>query len=57
MRDPVIASDGFCYEKAAIAAWVQERGAVSPVTGKAISAEFIPNHSLRSVLEALQQQS
>lgn len=34
MRDPVIASHGFCYEKQAIAAWVQERGAVSPVTGK-----------------------
>jgi U-box domain len=51
MRDPVIASDGVCYERAAI------EGAVSPTTNKAITADLIPNHSLRSLLQALQQRS
>jgi U-box domain len=55
MRDPVIASDGICYERAAIEAWVAEHGTVSPVTRGAITAELIPNHSLRSLLQALQQ--
>jgi U-box domain len=53
----VIASDGNCYERVALEAWVAEHGAVSPVTREAIRAEFIPNHSLRSLLQALQQRS
>ena len=57
MEDPVIASDGLCYERAAIEEWVAEHGAVSPVTKQAITAELIPNHSLRSLLQALQQRS
>jgi U-box domain len=57
MRDPVIASDGVCYERAAIEEWVAEHGAVSPTTNKAITADLIPNHSLRSLLQALQQRS
>ena len=55
MKDPVIASDGVCYERAAIEQWVAEHGAVSPVTSKAITADLIPNHLLRSLLQALQR--
>lgn len=57
MRDPVIASDSVCYERVAIEEWVAEHGAVSPMTKKAITADLIPNHSLRSLLQALQQRS
>ena len=57
MRDPVIATDGVCYEKAAIEEWLAEHGTVSPMTNKAITADLIPNHSLRSLLQALQQRS
>ena len=48
MRDPVIASDGVCYEER-----VAEHGAVSPMTKEAIGADFLPNHTLRSLLQAL----
>jgi U-box domain len=53
MNDPVIASDGICYERAALEGWVTEHGAVSPTTGDAIRADFVPNHMLRSLLQAL----
>ena len=53
MKDPVIASDGVNYERAALEGWVVEHGAVSPVTKAAIGANFIPNHMLRSLLQAL----
>jgi U-box domain len=57
MRDPVIASDGVCYDRAALEGWVAEHGAVSPTTRDVIAADFIPNHTLRSLLLALQQPS
>jgi U-box domain len=54
MRDPVIASDGVCYERAALEEWVAEHGAVSPMTNEAIGSDFfLPNHTLRSLLQAL----
>ena len=33
MRDPVVAGDGFTYERDALERWLAARGAVSPVTG------------------------
>lgn len=57
MQDPVIASDGICYERAAIQDWMAVHGLISPVKSEAITAELIPNHSLRSLLQALQQRS
>jgi U-box domain len=53
MKDPVIASDGVCYEREALEGWVTEHGAVPPMTKEAISADFLPNHMLRSLLQAL----
>ena len=53
MQDPVIASDGVNYERAALEGWVAEHGAVSPMTREAIGADVIPNHMLRSVLQTL----
>ena len=55
MVDPVTASDGICYERAALEGWVAEHGAVSPTTKEAMTAEFTPNHTLRSLLQALPQ--
>lgn len=40
MKDPVIASDGICYERAALKEWVAEHGAVSPTTKEAIRADL-----------------
>jgi U-box domain len=57
MRDPVIASDGVCYDRSALEGWVEEHGAVSPTTREAIGAHYIPNHTLRSLLQTLQQPS
>ena len=57
MRDPVTASDGISYERAALAEWVAEHGTVSPTTKEEIAAEFVPNDLLRSLLEALQHSS
>eukprot|EP00873_Tetraselmis_striata_P019387 jgi/Tetstr1/439651/TSEL_028072.t1 len=53
MRDPVFASDGYTYERAAIAKWLRKRR-TSPMTNLPISAELVPNLALRSaVREAL----
>ena len=53
MKDPVIPSDGVCYEREALEDWVSEHGTVSPATGTAIRADFTPTHMLRSLLQAL----
>ena len=55
MVDPVTAYDGICYERSALEGWVAEHGAVLPNTKEAMTAEFTPNHSLRSLLQALLQ--
>jgi U-box domain len=57
MEDPVTGSDGICYERAALEGWVAKHGAVSPMTREAIGTDFVPNHTLRSLLQALQQHS
>ena len=52
-QDPVIASDSYTYERAAIAAWVEEHG-TSPVTGERLElAQLRPNHAVRDVAESL----
>jgi hypothetical protein len=33
MRNPVVASDGYTYERAAIERWMASSGARSPITG------------------------
>ena len=53
MVDPVVASDGHCYERAAIVEWFRQRvPPTSPKTGAVLtSAELVPNHSLRQAIE------
>lgn len=46
MRDPVTASDGHSYERAAIEQWLL-RKTISPVTGRTLSSRHLyPNYSL-----------
>lgn len=48
MRDPVVAADGFCYEKEAIEMWFKKRN-TSPMTNQTLTVFLLfPNHTLRS---------
>ena len=48
MDEPVVAADGFTYEKRCILEWFQKKR-TSPTTGAVlISTALIPNHSLKS---------
>ena len=50
MTDPVVAADGFTYERAAISRWllVAQR---SPMTNKPMQRVLVPNHALRSSIQ------
>ncbi len=53
MSDPVIAADGYTYERAAIADWLARRP-TSPMTNAPMpggaGGVLIPNHGLRSAI-------
>lgn len=50
MRDPVIAADGFTYERSAIEAWFKKSG-TSPMTNQPLpNKALIPNHLARSAV-------
>jgi hypothetical protein len=52
MVDPVIAADGFSYEREAITKWLQT-SRVSPMTGAELShRQVVPNHALRWIIDA-----
>ena len=50
MVDPVIATDGHTYERAAIQQWLEEHH-TSPLTKQHISSTLIPNHALRNLIQ------
>ena len=53
MRDPVVASDGYTYERAAIEAWMAE-SMVSPRTGQPLKhKDLVPNLTLRASISIL----
>ena len=56
MADPVLAKDGYTYERSAIESWFRTRN-TSPMTNAALpSKELLPNHTLRSaIMEARQR--
>lgn len=66
MKEPVVAEDGYVYEKAEITKWIRQKTkgqqgaksfATSPMTGKPMNKTVIPNHALRSeILEWLETQ-
>ena len=52
MTDPVIAADGYTYERAALVQRL-EHSLVSPVTGKMLeSISFLPNTAVKSFLQS-----
>ena len=53
MEDPVIAADGFSYERAAIEAWLHEH-ATSPITNLALPhKQLVPNRAIRSAIQSI----
>jgi hypothetical protein len=50
MRDPVIASDGFSYERSYIEALLLKPNPISPKTNQNLTKTLIPNHSLKYVI-------
>ena len=56
MEDPVMCSDGHTYSRAAITAWLDANGAVSPLTSQPLArSELTPKHALRNTIEAVLQ--
>ena len=51
-KDPVIAEDGFSYERIAITRWLQSH-CTSPVTGATMGGRLLPNHNLRTAIDEL----
>ncbi|GFR50793.1 hypothetical protein Agub_g13058 [Astrephomene gubernaculifera] len=58
MEDPVIATDGYTYERSAITEWLAQHN-TSPQTNEAMpdNAMLIPNHCLRSAIMEWKQKA
>jgi hypothetical protein len=59
MEDPVVAVDGFTYERSAITRWLRQQQGMrrSPMTNKPMGKMLLPNHSLQSsIMEWHKQQ-
>ncbi|CAH1775586.1 unnamed protein product [Owenia fusiformis] len=51
MRDPVIASDGYTYERSALESWVKSGKSRSPMTNAPLlSTDLTPNRSLKMLI-------
>ncbi|ETO13424.1 WD repeat, SAM and U-box domain-containing protein [Reticulomyxa filosa] len=51
MKEPVICSDGFCYERTAIESWLIKNN-TSPMTNQPlVTVQLFPNHGLRSMIQ------
>ena len=54
--NPVIAADGFSYERTAIEDWLARGSGSSPMTGAQLAHQHLPpNLALRSVLEIMRR--
>ncbi len=57
LRDPVVAADGFTYERNAVTAFFEAfegRQTPSPMTGRVLrSTALVPNYTVRDMLELL----
>eukprot|EP00884_Botryococcus_braunii_P020704 jgi/Botrbrau1/7317/Bobra.247_3s0012.1 len=52
MEDPVIAADGYTYERNAITEWLNKGKTTSPMTGEPLSdTKLVPNHYARSQIQ------
>lgn len=50
MRDPVVASDGHTYEKAAIDKWLKHHQ-ISPRTNEPMAPLTIPNYNMKKLIQ------
>ncbi|CAF99784.1 unnamed protein product, partial [Tetraodon nigroviridis] len=51
MRDPVIASDGYSYEREAMESWIQTKNRSSPMTNLPLVTTLLtPNHTLKMAI-------
>ena len=51
MRDPVLAADGFTYEREAIADWLSRGKTTSPTSGAPLAHTMLtPNHLVKSMI-------
>lgn len=52
MKDPVIACDGYSYERTAIWGWLQSGKLTSPMTNKILTnTQLLPNHTLKMLIQ------
>lgn len=55
MKDPVVAPDGYTYERSAIEAWLEKHD-VSPITNEDLTGrrkELVPNMTMRVAIQLL----
>eukprot|EP00955_Chlamydomonas_euryale_P083114 363801-Chlamydomonas_euryale.AAC.12 len=58
MSDPVIAADGYTYDRAAIAMWLQGGHNTSPMSNAPLPHQNLtPNNALRSSIMEWKQQT
>ena len=50
MKDPVVAADGYTYERAAIERWVAAKPC-SPMTNEPMGAHLVPNIAVRNLID------
>ena len=56
MEDPVVASDGYSYDKAAIVKWFQKGHLTSPTTGNTLEHTYLtPNIALKNLIEEFKE--
>jgi hypothetical protein len=54
MDDPVVLTDGFSYERAAIVEWMKSK-TISPMTGMPVVGSIVPNTVLRVMINDWKQ--
>ena len=53
LQDPVMANDGYTYERAAIVQWIQQSGGISPLTRQQITVNDLrPNRNVKTAVDA-----
>lgn len=55
MDDPVLAADGYSYERCAIESWFKKQPILSPLTHQPISSKLKPNFRLREEIAAYEK--
>ena len=56
MKDPVIAGDGFTYERKAIEEHFNRQGGKSPMTRQDIGINLIPNRGIKDAIDHYHEQ-